>query len=367
MNGDGSRPLRAGLYGAGAFGDFVLQAVAPSSAVGFSAVASRTKAHAESLAQAQDLDRVHPFFSSLVEDPDIDLVVIAIPPAEHAAQAEAALAAGKHVMVEKPLATTVEDAQRLVAAAASRNLILAVNHPMLYTPLIEGLMLFNASRLVGPLLRISVENIASCEGLGDDHWFWDRRLSGGIFVEHGVHFFDWCGRLAGDPKQAIALTVTHGRREDQVFAALQHDTGAITCHHHSFVATKATERTRTTVSYEGVDIILDGWIPTRMHMIGASAALATTTMRRMLDRRVESIPDARIGFFFDAGPKEERYADAVRAAFEDVARAIREPGHVPRSAAANILPSIRMACAARDAAASGIAVAIDATKTAARP
>ncbi|MBV8669076.1 MAG: Gfo/Idh/MocA family oxidoreductase, partial [Candidatus Eremiobacteraeota bacterium] len=144
MNGDGSRPLRAGLYGAGAFGDFVLQAVAPSSAVGFSAVASRTKAHAESLAQAQDLDRVHPSFSSLVEDPDIDLVVIAIPPAEHAAQAEAALAAGKHVMVEKPLATTVEDAQRLVAAAASRNLILAVNHPMLYTPLIEGLMLFNA-------------------------------------------------------------------------------------------------------------------------------------------------------------------------------------------------------------------------------
>src|SRR6516225_1287513 len=267
MNVDGSRPLRAGLYGAGAFGRFVVQAVAPSSAAHFCAVASRTKAHAETLADAQGIGHVHASLTSLLEDPDIDLIAIATPPAEHADQTEAALAAGKHVMVEKPLATTVEDAERLIAAAASRNLVLAVNHPMLYTSLIEGLTIFNASRLVGPLLRIAVENIASCEGLGDGHWFWDRRLSGGIFVEHGVHFFDWCGRLAGDPKRAIALTMTHGSREDQVFAALQHDTGALTSHHHAFVATRATERTRTTVSYEGVDVILDGWIPTRMHMI----------------------------------------------------------------------------------------------------
>jgi predicted dehydrogenase len=303
----------------------------------------------------------------LIGDSELELIFIATPPSQHAEQALAALASGKHVMLEKPLATTVEDGERLVATAGSCGLVLGVNHQMLYSPLIESLMLFNRSRLVGPLLRISVENIASGEGLADDHWFWDTALSGGIFVEHGVHFFDWCGRLAGETSRVVAVTTTRGSREDQVFAALRHDSGAITSHHHAFVATKATERTRTTISYESVDVILDGWIPIRMHMVGAGAALATTTVRRMLDRTVESVPDPRIGFIFDAGSKDERYADAVREAFADVARAIREPGYVPRNAAELILPSLRVACAAREAAATGKAVDLSATRTAARP
>jgi predicted dehydrogenase len=47
------------------------------------------------------------------------------------------------------------------------------------------------------VLRGTFENYASDEGLGPDHWFWDRTKSGGIFIEHGVHFFDmfagWLG------------------------------------------------------------------------------------------------------------------------------------------------------------------------------
>lgn len=367
MNADGSRPLRAGLYGAGSFARFVAQSLGSSSDVRITAVASRTKAHADGMAHELGLDGASQSFASLIADPDLDIIFVATPPSEHAEQAEAALSAGKHVMLEKPLATNAADAEKLVASAHARGLVLAVNHQMLYTPLIEALMLFNASRLVGPLLRISVENIASAEGLGDDHWFWDKRLSGGIFVEHGVHFFDWCGRLAGDTRRVVALATMHGAREDQVFAALQHDSGALASHYHAFVAGRETERTRITISYESVDIVLDGWIPTRMHMTGSAAALATTTMRRMLDRTVESVPDARIGFYFDAGSKSERYADAIRASFADVARAVLEPGYVPRNAAERIVASVRIACAATQAAHSGGAVDLSPRKTAARP
>ena len=367
MNTDGSRPLKAGLYGAGSFAGFVARALSQSPAVRVRTVASRTQRHADALARDLGLARAHESFSSLLADTDIDLIFIATPPAEHAEQAQAALAAGKHVMLEKPLATTVADGERLVASARACHRVLTVNHQMLYTPFVEALMLFNNSRLVGPLLRISVENIASAEGLVDEHWFWDKRLSGGIFVEHGVHFFDWCGRLAGETQRAIGITATNGRRENRVFASLHHESGAIASHYHGFVAGKDTERTRITIAYEGVDVNLDGWIATRMHMTGPGAALATTTIRRMLDRTVESVPDARIGFFFDAGSKERRYLDAIRASFADAARAIWEPGYVPRNAAERILPSLCIACAARESADNGRAVDLALRKSAARP
>ena len=358
-----SRPLKAGLYGAGAFGRFVVQALSGSPHVSVVAVASRTPARAETLARDEGVRRAHTTLESMLADPDVDVVIIATPPAEHGRQALEALQAGKHVFVEKPLATSLDDAERLVREAASRKLVAAVDYPMLYSPLVEAAALFNTSRLMGPLLRISTENIASCRGLDDSHWFWNKDLSGGIFVEHGVHFFDWCGRIAGTPQRVVALTDAHGIREDRVFAAVEHAGGAMASYYHAFIAQPETERTRAVLSYEGVDVVLDGWIPTRLHMAGHSAAVATTTIRRMLRRTVESIPDPSVGFYFGAGPKQALYAECVRAAFEDMVRAIREPGYVARIDARAALPSLRVAIGAREAASTGVAFALGATRT----
>jgi predicted dehydrogenase len=238
---------------------------------------------------------------------------------------------------------------------------------MLYTPLIEAVMLFNKSKLVGKLLRISVENIASCRGLDDSHWFWDKQLSGGIFIEHGVHFFDWCGRLAGDPKKVLALAHTTGKRENKVFASVEHSGGTIASYYHAFVVDSQEERTRVVLSYESVDVILEGWIPTRLRMSGHHAALATTTIRRMMRRTVDSVPDTESGFAFDAGQKQAIYKEGLRAAAEDVAMAIREPSHVPQCDARKALVSLRVAIAATNSADTGAAVELDLTKTRARP
>jgi predicted dehydrogenase len=66
--------------------------------------------------------------------PDIDAVVIATPPSTHVPLALSALAAGKHVLVEKPLATTTADARRLIAAAAEAERTLMVGHTFEYNP-----------------------------------------------------------------------------------------------------------------------------------------------------------------------------------------------------------------------------------------
>ena len=79
-------------------------------------------------------------FEELLKSPDVDAIVLATPAIHHAAQAQAALAAGKHVFVEKPLALTAADAKATVAAAAKAQKTLMVGHLMLYHPVFRRLV-----------------------------------------------------------------------------------------------------------------------------------------------------------------------------------------------------------------------------------
>jgi predicted dehydrogenase len=251
----------------------------------------------------------------------------------------------------------LEVAERIIDVASTRNLVVGIDYPMLYTPVVEAVSLFAKSRLSGPLLRLSIENVASCEGLDDQHWFWDEAISGGILVEHGVHFFDWCGRIATSPLRVIAYETSSdtASRKDRALAVVEHERGILASYYHAFVTKPDMERTRTVISFESVDLIIDGWIPTTLHLRGHGAAVATTTMRRMMSRSVASVSDAS-GFVFDAGPKEMLYRQGIRAGAEDLARSIREPEYVARNDARNTLAGLRVALAARDAAQKAIAI-----------
>ncbi len=83
-------------------------------------------------------------FEELLADPAIDAIVIATPAASHFELAMTALRSGRHVLVEKPMATSSEDATRLVEEAARRHLTLMVDHPYVYS---------NAVRKIGELLN----------------------------------------------------------------------------------------------------------------------------------------------------------------------------------------------------------------------
>jgi predicted dehydrogenase len=337
-----------------------------SDSVSVCALASRTPSRAAELAVKHNIRRLHSTFEELITDPQLDAVILASPPGKHGSQTLAALAEGKHVLVEKPLATTMEEAEATIRVAASNNLIVALDYPMLYTPLVAAAMLFAKSRLSGPLLRLSVENIASCEGLDDEHWFWNKEISGGIFVEHGVHFFDWLGRIAGDAERVMAFALTQAGREDRVLAVVQHASGALASYYHAFVTQPRAERTRCVLTFEFVELILDGWIPTQLQLRGQGAAVATTTIRRMMNRSVASIAKPE-GFIFDAGSSQQLYLDGVRAAAEDFVRSIREPGYVAHNDARKAFASLRVAIAANDAAASGVAVNLPRSEISALP
>ncbi|MBQ0906006.1 Gfo/Idh/MocA family oxidoreductase [Micromonospora sp. U21] len=63
--------------------------------------------------------------------------------------------------------------------------------------------------MLGPVRRLAFENDASDEDLGPEHWFWDERASGGIFVEHGVHFFDAADALVGSTPESVQGMLGH--------------------------------------------------------------------------------------------------------------------------------------------------------------
>ena len=99
-----------------------------------------------------------------------------------------------------------------------------------YNPLFEIVRHLVEQKLLGTLLHGYFENYASDENLPAEHWFWDREKSGGIFVEHGVHFFDmfagWLGTGEVVASQANCRAGTN--IEDQVQCTVRYRDALVT-------------------------------------------------------------------------------------------------------------------------------------------
>lgn len=251
------------LVGCGAFGSFVLDAIRDIPALRVVACADADRGRARTLA-ARHGAAVHTSVEEVSALADVDVVVLATPPAAHAEAAVTALRAGKHVFCEKPMALTVEDATRVEAAARASRGVFVVDHVLRYNPLLRLLQRLGQEGLLDPLRRFAFENDASDEDLGPDHWFWDPKHSGGIHVEHGVHFFDAANALMG--AGPLEIQGTDVRREggpvDIVVATAVHPGGAVATHTHSFTHAHRAERQLMRLDYGFAEARVTGWIPT---------------------------------------------------------------------------------------------------------
>jgi len=88
---------------------------------------------------------------ALLTDPSVDAVAIATPVRDHFELALAALRAGKHVLVEKPMTETSEQARRLIDEAARRRLVLMVDHTFVYTPAVQKIRDIVAAKTLGTI------------------------------------------------------------------------------------------------------------------------------------------------------------------------------------------------------------------------
>ncbi len=114
------RPARVGIVGCGDVTNLYLPGVAPYASIELAACTDLDPARAADLSDRGGFPAVT--MDELLADPTIEIVLVLTPPVVHAAVSRAAIAAGKHVYSEKPLATTREDAETILAEAAAAGL-----------------------------------------------------------------------------------------------------------------------------------------------------------------------------------------------------------------------------------------------------
>lgn len=228
-----SEKVRIGLIGAGFVTDIHAHAfthhVQNAEVV---AVASRTQEKAARFAAQYGIPNAYGDYRKLLEQPDIDLVTVAIPNDLHCQAVCEAAEAGKHVVCEKPLCRTLEEADRMIAACADRGRFLFYAEELLFAPKYRrAKQLVDEGALGAPFL---VKQWEEHDG-PHEPWFWDvNRSGGGVLLDMGCHSIEYARWVFGKPAvksvSATMGTFVHGEKtegEDHSIVIVEYEGGKI--------------------------------------------------------------------------------------------------------------------------------------------
>jgi predicted dehydrogenase len=227
-----NKRIRVGLVGAGVIGQLRAKAIAQMPSLRLVAVADRDIALAEQVAASSDDARALTDGGALAESGDVDAVVISTPPVSHESLGVACLAAGKHVLCEKPLATTVAACQSLVDTARDRGVCLATGFTLRHTP--AALL---ARRLFDDGAIGRLDHVRAFHGHpgGKDFgpaWIVDHAVTGGgTLMDNGIHMIDLARWFLGDVEEVAGYASNHTWNkvgcEDNGFLLLRNSEGKL--------------------------------------------------------------------------------------------------------------------------------------------
>jgi len=171
-------------------------------------------------------------YSAAIEDPKIDAVVIAVPPRYHLTLTLAALAARKHVLVEKPAYLCMEDYERVVAARDRAGRVVLVGENDHYKPLAVELRKLIAGGVLGEMVFAHFTTIAH-KLKAEDDWRNDEEMAGGdAFFEEGIHWLHLANSLGPRIVEAHGYrppisTAGPDRRAKSMLVSFTYDNGAV--------------------------------------------------------------------------------------------------------------------------------------------
>ncbi|NLG49901.1 MAG: Gfo/Idh/MocA family oxidoreductase [Chloroflexi bacterium] len=211
------RPVRLAILGAGTIGTIhaLCSLEAPEATV--TAVWSHTYSRAQALAQRLDC-AAYASLEEAVTSPDVDAVLVCTPTFLHEEHALKAIAAGKHVICEKPLARDLPSASRLIAAAQQAGVLLLVAHVVRFSP--DFCQLRDAVR-AGAVGQPAVVRMSRASSFphGSQEWHNQPALSGGVVLDMGIHDLDWLLWTFGPARRVYAKGL-YGRGLDCLDYAL---------------------------------------------------------------------------------------------------------------------------------------------------
>lgn len=162
--------LGIAVVGAGYWGPNLIRNFAADPTWDLRWVCDRDEERAQRVASGA---RVATDLTTVLEDPQVQAIAIATPAATHRELGQMSLEAGRHVLIEKPLAASVQDAHALVDTAARRNRVLMCDHTYCYTPVVGRMQQMIASGVIGDVHYIDSVRVNLGLVQPDVDVFWD--------------------------------------------------------------------------------------------------------------------------------------------------------------------------------------------------
>jgi len=217
----GSGPIPAKNANALRFGILGAARIAPSAFIGpakshadvvIAAVAARDEAKAREYAKKHSIEKVYfgkNGYQEMLDDSTIDAIYNPLPNALHYEWTMRALAAGKHVLLEKPSCDTAEEARAMFAFAAEKNLVLLEAFHYLFHPAVRRTIEIVKSGELGRLELVSAALAVPSMFISADDIRYNFKLGGGAMMDMGVYPLSYVRALAGSDPEIVSAKPTH--------------------------------------------------------------------------------------------------------------------------------------------------------------
>jgi predicted dehydrogenase len=263
----GEPVLRWGVIAPGRIANHFASALNKHTAQTIVAVASRTRERADEFARAHGAARAYGSYEELVAAPDVDVVYIAAPQSEHLALGLLAIGAGKHTLIEKPLAMSGAEARQLVAAARAAGVFLMEAMWTRYLPQSSVIRSLVADGVLGDVHSVTADH-GQAVPRGTNHRLYRRDLGGGALLDLGIYPIQLDSMILGAPTSITAVgALTETGVDAYSTAILAHRAGA-----QSTVSTTMMARTPTRATIAGteahIEIAAPFHIPTMLTLAG---------------------------------------------------------------------------------------------------
>ena len=258
-------PIRFGILGCGMIARFHANAIRATDKALLLGVADASLPAAQEMAREFEVG-VYASAEEMLADPQIDAITVCTPSGFHAENVRAALRAGKHCLVEKPLAFTKAEARALAEEARERGLVFTVISQLRFSEDIQRVKRLMEEGAFGDMVfcDLYMKYWRDPSYFAQSPWRGSKRLDGGgALMNQGIHGIDLLLYLAGWPRVLHARTDTHLHNievEDRAVAMLEFENGALGVIQASTCSNPGFERRLELIGNRGSAVIVENRI-----------------------------------------------------------------------------------------------------------